>query len=339
MSEDLITALRKLRVHKRFGKRYLREDEVMDLFHTVQARLDEGEWASMRVSELTGAADECSALRQTCEALQEENRQTLQEQQEAAEAALREQQQKAAEALQAQRAQDEQALRDLQAQANEALRAQQQKANEALQDQQQKAAEAAARQEERIRALEASLEQQRREVREQDGLREERLRQLEAELERKKDELNSLSAVKAEEIASLKGELARMGRREEYLNADLTRKKREIEEYERFVTSDPVATAQERAQKILADATAERDRILQEYTSRRARVMAATRAAYYNAQQFKMTLTKRFSAMERELDETIDVLRVLENTPLDESTVLLEDPGTERRTPEGGRDE
>lgn len=152
--------------------------------------------------------------------------------------------------------------------------------------------------------------------------------QAEAELERERGKsaealeysrarAKAEAAAQADEIESLKEELDRVRVRETFLSTDLERKKKELEEYVQFVSSDPVTSAQERAQKILADATAERDRILQEYASQRARVVAATRAAYYNAQQFKMELSRRFSAMEHELDDTIDVLRVLDSSSME----------------------
>lgn len=168
----------------------------------------------------------------------------------------------------------------------------------------------------------ARLEQQRAEATEQDAARVRELTGLYEELQRLRTETARSSAQRDEELQSLREETERLRRREEFLSADLERKKREIEEYAQMVSSDSVAQAQESAKRILADAEAERDRMLQEYTTQRARVMAATRAAYYNAQRFKMAISRRFSAMERELDETIDVLRVLEVSPMSDTAQL-----------------
>lgn len=132
---------------------------------------------------------------------------------------------------------------------------------------------------------------------------------------RELEELREALALREKELTGLGEELERVRRREAFLSADAERRKKELEEYARFAASDPVVSAQEQAHKLLADAQTERERLMQEYASQRARVMAATRAAYYNAQQFKLELSRRFGAMERELDETIDVLRVLESAP------------------------
>lgn len=150
-------------------------------------------------------------------------------------------------------------------------------------------------------------------------------RQLQAaqqELCRKNDAAAEMEANLRRQIADQQDMLERARKREAFLNGSLEQQKKEIEDYERFANSDPVTQAYEKAQKILADAQAERERILQEYTQQRARVTAATRSAYYNALQFKMTLAKRFGEMEKNLDETIDVLRTLETSSTNGSPAL-----------------
>lgn len=114
------------------------------------------------------------------------------------------------------------------------------------------------------------------------------------------------------QIADQQDMLERARRREEFLNDSLERQKKEIADFEKFAESEPVTKAYDKAEKILADARAERERLLQDYDQQRARVAAAARSAYYNALQFKMSLAQRFGEMEKNLDESIDVLRVLE---------------------------
>lgn len=142
---------------------------------------------------------------------------------------------------------------------------------------------------------------------------------LEERLARQKSMSVSEKTSMSEKIDSLRDELERSELREKYLNADMERKKTELEKYEKLMSTDAIALANEKAHKILADATAESERIFSEYTNQRARVAAATRAAYYNALQFKLSLTERFNMMERELDDTIDVLRVLDMPTSDTS--------------------
>ena len=58
------------------------------------------------------------------------------------------------------------------------------------------------------------------------------------------------------------------------------------------------------------------DRILLQATEQRGRLIAACRAAYYSALQFKQDLAEQFRNMERELDASIDVLQFMDNSRL-----------------------
>lgn len=147
-------------------------------------------------------------------------------------------------------------------------------------------------------------------------------RELEERLTRQRNMSVSEKTSLSDEIDSLRDELERAQLREKFLDADLERKKAELEKFEKLMSTDNIALANEKAQKIIADATAESERILSEYVSQRARVVAATRSAYYNALQFKLSLAERFNSMERDLDDTIDVLRMLEVPASDAEPVL-----------------
>ena len=118
------------------------------------------------------------------------------------------------------------------------------------------------------------------------------------------------------QINTLQDELDQAARRTEYLNSNLERRQQEIAQLEQNSNgSDVVAQANAKAQRIISDAIAESDRILNEITSQRSRVIAATRAAYYNALQFKMSLSERFHVMDHDIDDAIDVLRLMETPP------------------------
>lgn len=163
------------------------------------------------------------------------------------------------------------------------------------------------------------MEESYKELREQSDILKAKYGRMELERSKLQDTLThqknlafSEKSTLSEEINSLRDELERAKMREAFLNADVERKKVEMEKFGKLISTDTVAQAEEKAQKIVADATAESERILTEYSNQRARVVAATRAAYYNALQFKLSLTERFNMMERDLDDTIDVLRMLE---------------------------
>lgn len=141
------------------------------------------------------------------------------------------------------------------------------------------------------------------------------------ELVLRREEAEEAQANLRQQIAEQQSMLERARKRESFLNDSLEQQRREIADFENFANSDPVTQAYEKAQKILADAQTERERILQEYTQQRAKVTAATRSAYYNALQFKMALAKRYSEMEKNLDETIDVLRMMEASPAQPATL------------------
>ena len=79
-------------------------------------------------------------------------------------------------------------------------------------------------------------------------------------------------------------------------------------------TDEMRAEAMRKADAIVARAIADSDRILAQATEQRARLIAACRAAYYSALQFKQDLAEQFRNMERELDASIDVLRYMDNS-------------------------
>lgn len=284
MNDDVVKELYALPVHKRFGKRYFRAEDVERLAAAVEECVEDEREAQARLSAMMGTREECEALREECARLKEACSQT--------EAEL----EKARQALA--QAREESERQSARAQAD--LEREREQAQAELENQRE---QAKAELERQLEQTEAQLERERSKAAEA--------------LEYSRARAKAEAAAQADEIESLKEELDRVRVRETFLTTDLERKKKELEEYVQFVSSDPVTSAQERAQKILADATAERDRILQEYASQRARVVAATRAAYYNAQQFKMELSRRFSAMEHELDDTIDVLRVLDTSSME----------------------
>ena len=81
-------------------------------------------------------------------------------------------------------------------------------------------------------------------------------------------------------------------------------------------TDELTRQAAHKADQLVQQAIADSDRILLQAAEQRGRLIAACRAAYYSALQFKQDLAEQFRNMERELDASIDVLQLLDNTRL-----------------------
>jgi len=77
-----------------------------------------------------------------------------------------------------------------------------------------------------------------------------------------------------------------------------------------------VQEAIRKADQIVNKAIADSERIMLQATDQRGRLIAACRAAYYSALQFKQDLADQFRNMERELDASIDVLQLMDNSRL-----------------------
>ncbi len=72
---------------------------------------------------------------------------------------------------------------------------------------------------------------------------------------------------------------------------------------------DQLLDAEQQARKMLENAKERRDRIFKEATQRRTRMVAASRAAYFHAMQFKQDLTDHYQRLEKELNASLEVLR------------------------------
>lgn len=148
---------------------------------------------------------------------------------------------------------------------------------------------------------------------------EEQLSRQAVELEEKKQELDQTrnelmkshieNTRQREEIAQQTIELAKSYTRIEKLNELIAR-------LESKNTEELILDAENRASSIVAHAVSDSEKMLQQINEQRARVVSASRAAYYNALQFKQELADRFHRMEQELDTSIDILRIMENSRL-----------------------
>lgn len=113
----------------------------------------------------------------------------------------------------------------------------------------------------------------------------------------------------SEQIAQQAAELKRLQTRIEKLDEQIVM-------LERQNSDDIIEEAVRKAEKIVNKAVEDRDKMLLQIDEQRGRLVAACRAAYYNALQFKQELAEHFKNMEQELDASIDVLQVLDNSRL-----------------------
>ena len=100
------------------------------------------------------------------------------------------------------------------------------------------------------------------------------------------------------------------------MQARLTHQGEQISSLESQTTDELRQDAIRKADEIVARAIADSERILLQATEQRGRLIAACRAAYYSALQFKQDLAEQFKNMERELDASIDVLQFMDNSRL-----------------------
>lgn len=75
-----------------------------------------------------------------------------------------------------------------------------------------------------------------------------------------------------------------------------------------------ISRANERAQAIIRQGEQKSNELINSATVQKNRVTAASRAAYYNALQFKQDLATHYRQMEMGLDASLDILSRVENT-------------------------
>lgn len=113
----------------------------------------------------------------------------------------------------------------------------------------------------------------------------------------------------SERIAQQTVHLSQLQTRTDHLGEQLTA----LEEQN---PDEVVQEAVRKADQIVNKAIADSERIMLQATEQRGRLIAACRAAYYSALQFKQDLADQFRNMERELDASIDVLQLMDNSRL-----------------------
>ena len=144
------------------------------------------------------------------------------------------------------------------------------------------------------------------------------------ELEGKKAALSAMQAEKEDlqySLDNIHGELDHAEKRILHLNNLNDQQKRHMDEYETMLAADPVGEAQAKARRIINDAIAQSESMMQTAQETRDRVMTAARTTYYDALQFKMDLVEHFNTLERSIDASIGVIGKVEIPKLPETPI------------------
>ena len=126
---------------------------------------------------------------------------------------------------------------------------------------------------------------------------------------------NQLSQSRIENV-QLKEQTAQQAVEIKQLKAYIENLNDQIIILERLNNDDNIEETVCKADKIMKKALEDREKMLLQIDEQRGRLIAACRAAYYNALQFKQDLAEHFRNMEQELDASIDVLQILDNSRL-----------------------
>lgn len=132
-------------------------------------------------------------------------------------------------------------------------------------------------------------------------------------------EISSLGS----QMTNFRGENVKLSERIAQQNMELTRLQKrvemmteQLEHMEKQTGDEVVQQAVRKAEQIIREANDDSNRIMLQATEQRGRLMSACRAAYYSALQFKKDLAEQFRSMEKELDASIDVLQLMDNSRL-----------------------
>lgn len=134
-------------------------------------------------------------------------------------------------------------------------------------------------------------------------------------------ELDSVSR----QLDSAQDELTLSRIQAEHLGQRVAEQRREIDRTEQLLTADPVGEANRRAEKIIRDAMAASQKMMDDAENMRSQALAAVRAAYFNAMGFRQTIEERFTNLEHELDRSMGSLRTLQIPGQSEPADYLEE--------------
>ena len=121
------------------------------------------------------------------------------------------------------------------------------------------------------------------------------------------------------ELESIRTELDLANSQTTILSDRIARQRRELDEKNKLLLADPIGEANKRADQIIQNATNISQQMIDDAESMRSRALASVRAAYFNTIGFRKNLEEQLGTLQRELDQSVRMLRLIENE--DESTV------------------
>lgn len=95
-------------------------------------------------------------------------------------------------------------------------------------------------------------------------------------------------------------------------NSVIEQLRRELEEIQSKLDRGEVEIAENQAKRILSEARLRRHNLLKEAEDVRSRILAAAKATYYSTLQFKVTMAEQFTDLEREIDNSVGIIRQIE---------------------------
>ena len=121
------------------------------------------------------------------------------------------------------------------------------------------------------------------------------------------------------QMESIRTELDLANSQATILSDRIARQRRELDEKNKLLLADPIGEANKRAEQIMQNASNISQQMIDDAESMRSRALASVRAAYFNTIGFRKNLEEQLGTLQRELDQSVRMLRLIENE--DESTV------------------
>ena len=121
------------------------------------------------------------------------------------------------------------------------------------------------------------------------------------------------------QLESIRTELDLANSQTNILSDRIARQRRELDEKDKLLMADPIGEANKHADQIIQSASSLSQQMIDDAENMRSRALASVRAAYYNTIGFRKNLEEQLSTLQRELDQSVSMLRLIESE--DESAI------------------
>ncbi len=121
------------------------------------------------------------------------------------------------------------------------------------------------------------------------------------------------------QLESIRTELDLANSQTTILSDRIARQRRELDEKDKLLMADPIGEANKHADQIIQSASSLSQQMIDDAENMRSRALASVRAAYYNTIGFRKNLEEQLSTLQRELDQSVSMLRLIESE--DESAI------------------